>query len=224
MKLKFIFFDFGGTLDSDGIHWRKRFYDIYLKNGINLTYEDFSKAFFDSDDNLHLRHNLKNLSFDETVYLQVRDVFKYLRIDDEEKIKSIAKEFIDKSKNYINRNKNVLQKLKEKGIKLGVISNFYGNLESVLKSLGIYDFFDAVADSEVAGYIKPSKEIFDYAINKLNAQKEFSAMVGDSFERDIKSSHNYGIYHFYLTQEPPTEKCCDKLYIISKTKDILNYV
>ena len=224
MKLKFIFFDFGGTLDFDGIHWRKRFYDIYLKNGINLTYDEFSKAFFDCDDNLPFRHNLKNLGFDETVYLQVSDVFKYLKIDDEKKLQLIADEFITQSKKYIERNKKILEKLKEKQIKLGIISNFYGNLDSVLKSLDIYDYFDVVADSGVVGYTKPSKEIFDYAFSKINAIKELSAMVGDSFERDIKSSHNYGIYHFYLTHQPPTEKCCRKLYIIQKTTDILNYV
>ncbi len=223
MEIRFIFFDYGGTIDSNGVHWRKRFYNIYLENGINISYDDFSKAFFDSDDNLPYRHDLKGKGFEETIYLQVRDVFKYLKVDNEKKFQAITSRFIADTKKNIEINREVFKILKGKGIKLGIISNFYGNLENVLKSLKIRDYFDAVADSGVIGHIKPEKEIFLWALNKLNAKLKFSAMVGDSWYRDIKGAHNIGMWHFYLSNEEKN-KCCKKLIRIKTLKEILNYI
>ncbi|MGC8727844.1 MAG: HAD family hydrolase [Elusimicrobiales bacterium] len=226
MNIKYIFFDYGGTIDSNGRHWRERFYDIYKKNGIEISYEDFSKAFFDSDDNLPLRHNLKDKGFEETVILQVKDVFNYLKINDEKKISEIAQTFINESKKQINENIKVFNELKKKGIKLAIISNFYGNLNSVLYSLGILNYFDSVADSGVIGHIKPEKEIFDWALKSLNAKTESSAMVGDAAHRDIKGAHDIGMIHFYLTSKKENEikKCCEKLIIIKELKDLIGYV
>lgn len=224
MKIKTIFFDFGGTLDSDGIHWRKRFYDIYTRNGINMDYDSFSNAFFDSDDNLHIRHNLKGIGFDETIKLQVKDVLNYLKINNEEIEKKISDEFIQSSRKKIDENRKILEVLKSKGHTLAIISNFYGNLDSVIRSLGIDKYFSFIADSGVIGHTKPDKEIFLAAINNTNADINISAMVGDTIDRDIKGAHNIGIYHFYLTNDNNVDKCCNRMFIINSLKDLLDYV
>lgn len=223
MDIKFIFFDFGGTLDDDGVCWRKRFYPIYLKNGFDISYDDFSKAFFNSDDNLAVRHRLKNLGFNETVLLQVKDVLDYLKVNDEKLVQKIANEFIDYSKKNINQNIPLLKYLLSKNIKLGIISNFYGNLESVLESLGIRKYFEVIADSGVIGEIKPSPIIFEYALNTIGAKPYNSAMVGDAHHRDIIGAHNMGMYHFYITNETP-QKCCEKLYTIKNIRELIKYV
>lgn len=224
MQIKYIFFDFGGTIDSDGIHWRKRFYEIYKKNGIDITYDDFSKAFFDSDDNLHLRHTLKGKGFDETVQLQVNDVLKYLKLENEALAKKIADKFIEETKIKICENIPLFKYLKNKNIRLGIISNFYGNLNEVMKSLYIRDFFDVIADSGIVGETKPSPKIFRYALEKLNAEIEKSAIVGDAYHRDIIGAHNIGIYHFYISQEEKKERCCQKLFIIKNIRELIRYV
>ncbi|MEF3279371.1 MAG: HAD family hydrolase [Elusimicrobiota bacterium] len=226
MEIKNIFFDYGGTIDSDGIHWRERFYKLYLKAGIKIDYDEFSKAFFDSDDNLAKRHNLKKTGFKETISYQVNDVFRYLKIKDSKKKKEIIENFIEDSIEKINSNKKIFETLLDKGIKLGIISNFYGNLNNVLKSLGILNYFSFVADSGKIGVIKPDKAIFIAALKGLNAEIEDSAMVGDALHRDIKGAHNIGMRHFYLTSKKGEEikKCCKKMFVIGKLKDILNYV
>ena len=67
-SFKAILFDFGGTLDSDGIAWKERFYPIYRSCGLNLDFKEFEKYFFSSDDAL-VEQKLKNLSFSKTIYL-----------------------------------------------------------------------------------------------------------------------------------------------------------
>lgn len=45
---------------------------------------------------------------------------------------------------------------------------------------------------------KPSKYAFEYAIEKLNVPKEYVAMIGDTYETDIKGAHNVGIVPIHL--------------------------
>lgn len=224
MEIKFIFFDFGGTIDSDGIHWRKRAYPLYLKHGINISYDEFSKAFFDADDNLHIRHNLKNSGFDETVRYQVADLLEYLKINNRDLVEKISSEFINDARKKVEENIPLFQYLKSKKIKLGIISNFYGNLIKVLQSLNISEYFDIVTDSGVIGHIKPSKEIFIHAINAINADPLKSAMVGDAYHRDIAGAHNIGMYHFYVNPENDKKPCCERFINIKNIRELMKYV
>jgi len=45
---------------------------------------------------------------------------------------------------------------------------------------------------------KPSNYAFDYAIEKLNVPKEYVAMIGDTYETDIKGAHDAGILPIHL--------------------------
>lgn len=80
---------------------------------------------------------------------------------------------------------DTLKQLQGFGIKLGIISNFDSRIYSVLDSLNIRGFFDAVIISSEAGYAKPSREIFDAAVKTLTVPPAEILMVGDSPEDDI---------------------------------------
>ena len=44
---------------------------------------------------------------------------------------------------------------------MGVVSNFYGNLENILAEADLARFFGVVVDSSRAGIFKPEPGIFD---------------------------------------------------------------
>ncbi|MFC1679868.1 hypothetical protein ACFL2T_06630, partial [Elusimicrobiota bacterium] len=73
-----VLFDFGGTLDSDGVHWQERFYSLYKREGLSVPRDRFARAFYDSDDNLPSRFSLAGLGLEDTVRLQVECVLKHL--------------------------------------------------------------------------------------------------------------------------------------------------
>ena len=196
--MKAIFFDFGGTLDSNAIPWRQNFYSIYRTFFKTLDEETFAKAFFDSDDNLHLRHDLSKAALEETVELQVMDVFKFLKIKDIEIAEKIINTFISNSRKYFKSSEPILENLKSKGLKLGIISNFYGNLKPILEGENLLHYFDIVADSGQVGFIKPDRELFEWALKGTNTTPQESAMVGDSAHRDMKGAALMGMPHFWL--------------------------
>lgn len=187
--MKAVLFDFGGTLDSNGISCRDVLYCIYTNCGLKIERDKFDHAFYDADDNLPVRHNLKSSSFEDTFRLHIKDLSANLKITEKQTINKISNLYLSKTRKYFKQNIALLSKLK-KNYKLGVISNFFGNLGSVLKSEGLLDFFDMAVDSRVAGYLKPDPKIFMHALNGLGITPRNALMVGDSIERDIKGARN----------------------------------
>ena len=88
----------------------------------------------------------------------------------------------------------VLAELKRRKLKLGVISNFDNRAYSVMQSLKILHFFDAVTLSSETGYCKPDREIFDAAVRALGIQHAAEVLlVGDSLRDDVEAAMKAGL-------------------------------
>lgn len=76
-------------------------------------------------------------------------------------------------------------RLKESGFKLCCVSNFDTRLPDILYDLGIGVYFDAFVVSGEVGYEKPSRGIFDAALEKCGARPEEVVHIGDDRRNDI---------------------------------------
>ncbi len=61
------------------------------------------------------------------------------------------------------RNLPVLEALGRR-CRLGIVSNFYGNLEAVCASVGLAPLFGVMADSDRVGAKKPDPKLFRFAL------------------------------------------------------------
>ena len=87
-----------------------------------------------------------------------------------------------------------LLKLKEMGIKLGIVTNAPRIKAWIrLTELQLQDFFDFVICKEDSGEEKPSQLPFKLAIKKLNLEPREILMIGDNPEQDIKGAKKLGI-------------------------------
>jgi putative hydrolase of the HAD superfamily len=84
---------------------------------------------------------------------------------------------------------------------LGVVSNFYGNLVSVVRGLGIAEYFSAVVDSAVVGIRKPDPRIFQAALDALSCPPGEAIFVGDSYDRDIVPAKSLGCGTVWLQND-----------------------
>jgi len=201
MNIKALMFDFGGTIDYNGIAWKDRFQAIYNDAGITPSQEKFDRAFYDADDNLPLRHKLEGKGFEETVYLQTGDMLSNLGLAPEGPARdAVAGRFVEQSRKSFQSAVPLLAELKKK-FKMGVISNFYGNLDSVLASEKLDVFFDIVADSSKVGATKPDAKLFMYALDAVGTAPAEAAMVGDSLHRDMAGARALGMKCFFLWGE-----------------------
>lgn len=215
--MKAVLFDFGGTLDSDGLTWGDRFFPLYREAGLPLSREAFDRAFYKSDDNLPTRFALAGKALPETLQLQVGCVLEEAAPDRRDLTAAIAGRFLDESRAAFARNKPVLERLAKK-YKLGIVSNFYGNLSDILKAEGLLGYFGAVADSERVGHIKPSREIFDHAMKTLGVSPAETLMVGDSIKRDMKGAEDLGMPHALISQKELS--CCPKGWMVRNLHEL----
>ncbi|MBI4423322.1 MAG: HAD family hydrolase [Elusimicrobia bacterium] len=203
-----VLFDFGGTLDSDGVPWPQRFFAYYKEAGICVAWEPFLKAFYRSDDGLARRHRLQGLDLEGTVALQAAAVAAELAPDRPELGAAVAARFAADSRAHFARQRPMLERLGER-FRLGIVSNFYGNLEGLLRAEGWAGLFGVVADSGVLGATKPEPAIFRHALDRLGVLPERAFMVGDSLERDIRGAERLGLSHALLRAGPEgAPPCC----------------
>jgi putative hydrolase of the HAD superfamily len=83
--------------------------------------------------------------------------------------------------------------LRERGIRLAVVSNFDSRLISILEGLGIAAFFEGIFVSSSVGYAKPDRRVFDSVLKALQLAPEQVLHVGDSIRNDIDGAHNAGM-------------------------------
>jgi putative hydrolase of the HAD superfamily len=203
-----VLFDFGGTLDADGLHWLDRFYGIYDRVGLSHIPKPLIKeAFYWADAQADEDVPMKKAGLREMMDRHTRWQFEKLGLTDTELQARVSEGFYKPCERVLRRNRRVLEKLSQAGLKMGVISNFYGNVEVLCQEFSYGPFLQVVLDSIVVGFKKPDPKIFELALEKLGVAASEAAMVGDSFERDIVPAKALGMKTFWLTgaelKQPP---------------------
>ena len=86
-----------------------------------------------------------------------------------------------------------LEKLRSRGLELGIISNFDSRLFNVMRGLGIADLFDTITISSLAHAAKPSPRIFEFALEQHAAEPGEALHVGDSLRDDVEGATKAGL-------------------------------
>jgi len=90
-----------------------------------------------------------------------------------------------------------------RGYKLGIVSNFYGNVDALCREAGLAEFLDVILDSTRVGVSKPNPEIFRLAVDKLKVLPGETIFVGDSYERDMMPSRQLGMKTVWMKGPNP---------------------
>lgn len=79
----------------------------------------------------------------------------------------------------------MLQRLRDDGLKLGVISNFDYRLYRILDGLDLTRHFDSITISSEAGFAKPRREVYDAALACAGVTAHDAMHIGDSEHLDF---------------------------------------
>jgi HAD superfamily hydrolase (TIGR01662 family) len=80
------------------------------------------------------------------------------------------------------------------GIRLGVISNSEGRLQSVLERVGLGPELEIVIDSHLEGVSKPDPEIFRRALARMQVEAGRAVYAGDIPEVDVLGARAVGMH------------------------------
>ena len=115
-----------------------------------------------------------------------------------------------KTLDLLQENKLVLEHLKQAGYPMVLVSNFYGNINQVLKDAGIDGYFKEVIESAVVGVRKPNPAIFALGVCALDLPASQVLVVGDTYGKDIMPAHKLGCHTLWIKGLQWEEKQVDE--------------
>lgn len=198
-EIKGIIFDYGGTIDSHGDHWSEVIYDGYKACGLDVDKEEFRTSYVYAERELARTRHI----YPQHTFLDVMEIKMRLELDDlarrgiisqavaDEKCSPIAHYCYERARASVDDARPVLAKLAEH-FPMVLVSNFYGNVESVIRDMDIRQYFRGVIESAVVGVRKPDARIFTLGVVALGLPAENVLVVGDSMRKDILPAESIG--------------------------------
>ena len=204
-----IIFDYGGTIDTNAQHWSEVLWEGYQHVGIPVSKEEFRTSYVVAERALgrhpyiqphHNFHDLLTIKCDiETKDLQERGVWQVSEAERKDKSDAVANYCYQYVLKVLKQSRPVIETLAKK-YPLVLVSNFYGNIETILKDFRL-EYFQRVIESAVVGVRKPDPKIFQLGVDALRevmgkTEEELPAkdilVVGDSFSKDIVPATQIG--------------------------------
>lgn len=203
--IKGIIFDYGGTIDSRGVHWSEIIWDGYRSLDVPVDKETFREAYVFAERELaRTRHILPHHTFADLLRIKMRIEFDRLVAEGHLPEGStaiyadaVADYCYDAARNAIAAARPVLEALYAR-FPMVLVSNFYGNVEAVLEDFDLRRYFRSIVESAVVGVRKPDPRIFALGVEALGMKPEEVLVIGDSYKKDILPARSIGCHTAWL--------------------------
>jgi len=200
-RIRGVLFDYGGTIDSNGVHWAEVIWQAYQSENVPVTKELFREAYIHGERTLgknpiikphHTFLDMMRIKIDIQMDslpqpLQRRGVCTH-------RIADFCYEYARLS---IECALPVIEWITGK-YPMVLVSNFYGNIAAVLQDFGIDRFFPIIIESAVVGVRKPDPQIFRLGVESLQMKADEVVVIGDSYDKDIIPAKAAGCQTIWL--------------------------
>ena len=227
-KIKGIIFDYGGTIDSNGEHWAEVLWKAYEEAKVPVAKDAFREAYVYGErtlatqplvypehlflDVLRIKTRLQIDWLAENGYLagegarqgcsgstagsnkRIGDVSLQTRQCYAETVARICHDFVVRT---LAVSRPLIARLARR-YPLVLVSNFYGNIEAVLKGYELSGYFQAIVESAVVGVRKPDPAIFRLGVERLRLPANEVAVIGDSYKKDMVPASRAGCATIWL--------------------------
>lgn len=209
-KIKGIIFDYGGTIDTNSRHWAEVLWEKYAVCGVPVSKDTFREAYVHGERSL-ARHPYVQINHDFHDVLRIKTAIQmdYLATiqalpNDEQTLSEYATKVADACHDYVletlKTTRPVVEVLAAR-FPLVLVSNFYGNIGTILHKFSLELLFRDVVESSVVGVRKPDPAIFRLGVDSLGLPAGEILVVGDSFTKDILPARSLGCRTAWLKGE-----------------------
>jgi len=231
-----VIFDYGGTIDTNSRHWAEVLWEKYKELQVPVDKPVFREAYVHGERTLARQPLVKpEDNFYDVLRIKTRVQMDWLvenGILPREKAvaENYASRIADACYAYVlevlKRTRPVVKTLSEH-YKLVLVSNFYGNIQAVLKDFGLDGFFSRIVESSVVGVRKPDPAIYRLGVEAMGLPAGQVLVVGDSFSKDVVPAKKVGCKVAWLKGEGwGNEETDDSLpdVVITDLPDLLPYL
>jgi putative hydrolase of the HAD superfamily len=192
-------FDYGGTIDTPGNHWGKVLWRIYQTLQVPVSEAQFREAYIYAERTLGSSPIIKpHYDFYQTLQAKITLQMQYLAISGYED--KVVMEAYRQTQQHTAYSRSILEKLRH-DYPLVLVSNFYGNIHTVLHEFQLQGLFSHVIESADVGIRKPDPRIFTLAVHSLGLQPQETVVVGDSIKNDILPAKQAGCHTVWIQGE-----------------------
>ena len=213
-------FDYGGTLDTGGCHWGRTIWHAYERTGVPVDEPTFREAYVYAERELGRNPIIQpDYTFRRTLDVKLRIEMEHVAslVDGfkaDEWHGAVLDSLYEGVKAETARSREVLLRLRQR-YPLVLVSNFYGNVNAVLREFALDGVFEAVVESAVVGVRKPDPRIFTLGVEALGLAAPDVVVVGDSYDKDIIPAKRAGCRTVWLkgegwTDDTPDGKAADR--------------
>lgn len=227
-------FDYGGTLDTGGQHWGQVLWHAYERHQVPVTEAQFREAYVHAERTLGRNPIIRpDFTFRQTLETKLLLQLEYFRgvwsVECGARYAEVlADDLYARTVEQTARSLKVLQTLKDQGVPMVLVSNFYGNMPVVLHEFGFDGLFVKVVESAVVGIRKPDPRIFLLGVDALGLKPEEVTVVGDSLDKDIIPAHEAGCQTVWFRGEgwtpAPHNGDCPYCEIIDSLDELLEKI
>ncbi len=201
MKIRHIFFDLDNTLWDHRQNAYLTLKEIYKRENVyekhQLGFEEFHSEYFTTNERLW--EQIRDGEIDKEYLRKHRfyDSFLFFGINDFELAQVFENQFLDQILSYndlVEGAFELLEYLSAKNYRLHILSNGFKEVTYRKCELsGIKNYFDTITSADEINIRKPQPEIYEYALQKAQAKKEESAMIGDDWIADVEGAKSFGM-------------------------------
>ena len=208
-------FDYGGTLDTGGQHWGKVIWHAYERQQVPVSEEAFRDAYVHAERTLGKNPIIQpDFTFYKTIETKIRIQLEYLQEKNDVSsvsyyLKPLTDNLYEATVKETAKSREVLLQLKQQ-YPMVLVSNFYGNIATVLKEFKLDGIFDTIIESAVVGVRKPDPQIFTLGVEALGMQPDEVVVVGDSMDKDIIPAGKAGCHTVWFKGEGWTDDPVDE--------------
>jgi putative hydrolase of the HAD superfamily len=202
--IKGVIFDYGGTIDTNGIHWGEVIAEQYRLAGIELERELYRNAYVHGERSLAKAPVIAPQdTFHTLLRKKISIQFEYLKEQTQsgqftdENAEKIADGCYSKVKETLETSRGIIASFAQR-FPMVLVTNFYGNMPVVLNEFGLEDFFKCIVESSVVGIRKPDPALFAMGVEALHIAAENIVVIGDSYRKDIYPALTLGCKTVWL--------------------------
>ena len=220
--IKGYIFDYGGTLDTGGHHWGKVIWHAYERQQVPVSEAQFREAYVHGERTLGKNPIIQpDFTFRQTLEKKLQLQLEFLHQEDY--LSPLLDDLYSRTQAETRKSREVLLRLKEQ-YPMVLVSNFYGNIQTVLGEFGLDGVFFQIIESAVVGVRKPDPRIFSLGVEALGQKPDEVVVVGDSIDKDIVPARQAGCHTVWFrgegwTDDPVDESIPDR--IITDLRELL---
>ena len=226
-NIKGIIFDYGGTIDTNGIHWGEVIEAEYHKAGTGISKELFREAYVYAERALAKSPIISpedtfHTLLEKKTVLQAEYLAQHNAPITLEQREAITEGCYKKVLDTLTTTRAIVEKLASE-YPMVLVTNFYGNMPIVLQEFSLNNTFQEIIESSVVGLRKPDPALFALGVKALGLQPQEVIVVGDSYRKDIHPSRTLGCKAVWLKnicwEEEPIIEGAEPTAIISSLEE-----